>query len=86
VIGDVRLVVVWNERGEGAGRSVVVRETQTKKKVGWLSRWKCVGRTVWFVCLFVVDVNFLFEFDQTLLLSANKKKFALVPGEQCVDP
>jgi hypothetical protein len=48
VIGDVRLAIVWIERGEGAGRSGVVPETQTKKKVGWLSRWKCVGRTVWF--------------------------------------
>ena len=40
------LVVVWNERGEGAGRSVVVRETQTKKKLVGCRGGNAVGRTV----------------------------------------
>jgi hypothetical protein len=49
-----------------------------------LSRWKCVGRTVWFDWLFVVDVN-LFEFDQTLFSEREQKMFVLAPSEQCAN-
>jgi hypothetical protein len=54
VIGDVRLVVVWNERGEGAGRSVVVRETHTKKKSWLVVKVEMLLEELnCFICLFV---------------------------------